>query len=66
LIADGGEVELLEGAYINGQREPEFFVADNPTVGQLFVADKIQYKSRHEYEFEIADYRGFDKSVVAP
>jgi hypothetical protein len=65
LIADGGDAELLEAAYINGQRLPEFFVADNPTVGQMFVADKIQYKSRHEYEFEIADYRGFDKSVCA-
>jgi len=65
LIADGAEVELLEAAYINGQREPEFFVADNPLVGQMFIADKIQYKARHEYEFEIADYRGFDKSVVA-
>lgn len=63
LIADGAEVELLEAAYINGQREPEFFVADNPFAGQVFIADKIQYKSRHEYEFEIADYRGFDKSV---
>jgi hypothetical protein len=63
LVADGGDVELLEAAYINGRREPEFFVADNPTVGQMFVADKIQYKSRHEYEVEIADYRGFDKSV---
>jgi hypothetical protein len=64
LIADGNEVELLEAAYINGQREPEFFVANNPAAGQMFVADKIQYKSRHEYEFEIADYRGFDKSVI--
>ncbi len=65
MIADAADVELLEAAYINGRREPEFFVADNPVVGQMFVADKIQYKSRHEYEFEIADYRGFDKSVVA-
>ena len=64
LIADGNDVELLEAAYINGRREPEFFVADNPVAGQMFVADKIQYKSRHEYEFEIADYRGFDKAVV--
>jgi hypothetical protein len=64
LIADGNDVELLEAAYINGQREPEFFVADNPVVGQMFIADKIQYKSRHEFEFEIADYRGFDKAVV--
>jgi hypothetical protein len=64
LIADGADVELLEAAYLNGRREPEFFLADNPTVGQMFVADKIQYKVRHEYEFEIADYRGFYKAVV--
>lgn len=64
LVGDPADVELLEGAYINGRREPEFFVADNPTIGQMFVADKIQYKSRHEYEFEIADYRGFDKAVA--
>lgn len=64
LIADANDVELLEAAYINGKREPDFFLADNPLVCQMFVADKIQYKLRHEYEFGIADYRGFDKSVV--
>jgi hypothetical protein len=64
LIADGNDVELLEAAYLNNQREPEFFVADNPLGGQMFIADKMQYKGRHEYEFEIADTRGFDKSVV--
>jgi transcriptional regulator with XRE-family HTH domain len=64
LVADAADVELLEAAYLNGRREPEFFLADNPTVGQMFVADKIQYKVRHEYEFEIADYRGFYKAVV--
>lgn len=64
LIADGSEVELLEAAYLNGKREPEFFLADNPTVGQLFVGDKMQYKSRHEYEMEIADFRGFWKAVA--
>jgi hypothetical protein len=63
LIADAAEVELLEAAYINGRREPEFFLADNPLSGQVFIADKIQYKGRHEYEVEIADYRGLDKSV---
>jgi hypothetical protein len=66
LIADPNETELLEVAFLNGQEAPELFVADNPLVGQMFVGDKIQYKQRHEYEWEIADYRGFDKSVVAP
>lgn len=65
LICSPAEVELLEVAFLNGQEVPELFVADNPLVGQMFVADKIQYKQRHEYEWEIADYRGFDKSVVA-
>lgn len=65
LIADPGDVELLEVAFLNGREEPELFVADNPLTGQMFIADKIQYKQRHEYEWEIADYRGLDKSVVA-
>jgi hypothetical protein len=63
LIANAKDVELLEAAYLNNQKEPEFFVADNPYMGQMFIADKIQYKGRHEYEFEIADYPGLDKSV---
>ena len=64
LIASSDDVELLEVAFLNGQEEPELFVADNPLVGQMFTADKLQYKQRHEYEWEIADYRGFDKAVV--
>jgi transcriptional regulator with XRE-family HTH domain len=64
LVANAQDVELLEAAYLNGGREPEFFLADNPLVAQMFVADKIQYKIRHEYEFEIADYPGFWKAVV--
>ena len=64
LVAAKEDTELLEIAFLNGQEEPEFFVADNPLVGQMFLADKLQYKIRHEYEVEIADYRGFDKSVV--
>lgn len=64
LIGNPADVELLEVAFLNGQEAPELFVADNPLAGQMFIADKIQYKERHEYEWEIADYRGFDKSVV--
>ncbi len=64
LIGNPAEVELMEVAYLNGQEQPELFVSDNPLVGQMFVADKIQYKMRHEYEWEIVDFRGLDKSVV--
>jgi hypothetical protein len=65
MFADPNECEILELAFLNGQQEPEMFVADQPTNGQMFVADRIQYKIRHEYECEIADYRGAYKAVVA-
>ena len=65
LIADPNEVEIIEIAHLNGREEPEMFVADNPAVGQFFVADKIQYKIRDEYEVEAVDYRGVYKQVVA-
>lgn len=64
MFADPKDVEILEVAYLNGQQEPEMFVADQPTVGQFFVSDKLQYKIRDEYEFEIMDYRGAYKAVV--
>jgi len=65
MFGDPNECEILELAFLNGQQEPEMFVADQPTNGQMFVADKIQYKIRHEYETEIADYRNAYKAVVA-
>lgn len=65
LFADPKDVEIIELAFLNGQEEPEMFIADNPSVGQMFVADKIQYKIRHEYEAETTDYRGGYKAVVA-
>lgn len=64
LLADPNDIEILELAFLNGQESPEMFIANNPTVGQMFVADKIQYKIRHEYETEIIDFRGAYKGVV--
>lgn len=65
LLGDPNECEILELAFLNGQQEPEMFVADNPGVGQMFLADQIQYKIRHEYETEIVDFRNAYKAVVA-
>ena len=58
------DVEMIEVGFLNGQEAPELFLADNQQVGQMFMADKLQYKTRHIYGGEIADYRGMDKSVV--
>lgn len=59
------DVDIVEVAFLNGQEQPEVLLADQPTVGQAFLADKIQYKIRHEYGGEVLDFRGADKSVVA-
>lgn len=59
------DVEQIEVAFLMGQEQPEVFIADNQQVGQMFMADKLQYKIRHEYGAEVVDYRGMDKSVVA-
>ncbi len=57
--------DLLEIAYLNNQREPEMVIANNPTAGQLFYQDKVEYKIRMEDEVEILDYRNAYKEVVA-
>jgi hypothetical protein len=39
-------------------------VADTPTSEQVFVADKIRHKVRHEYAGAPIDYVGAYKAVV--
>lgn len=65
-VAPGaGGRESIRVDFLNGREEPEFFLADQPTVGQALVGDKIQYKIRHEYGADIQDFRGATKNVVA-
>ncbi len=65
-VAPGaGGREGVQVDFLNGREEPEFFVANQPTVGQTFVADKLQMKIRHEYGGDIQDFRGATKNVVA-
>lgn len=65
-LGDPNECEIMELAFLNGQQEPEMFVADQPTNGQMFVGDRIQYKIRHEYHGEVTEVRNVYKGVVAP
>jgi hypothetical protein len=63
-IGDPNQAEIVELAFLNGQQEPEMFIADNPNFGQFFVNDQIQYKIRHEYAAVLTDYRNVQKNVV--
>jgi len=65
VFRDPNDIDIVVVGFINGQVDPEIFIADNPVVGQMFVADKLQFKIRHEYMAYIGDFRGGHKSVVA-
>ncbi|MFA5423045.1 MAG: hypothetical protein WC374_04240 [Phycisphaerae bacterium] len=56
--------DMVEMGYLNGREEPELFVADMPQSEQVFVADKIRHKIRHEYAGAVIDYRSGYKAVV--
>jgi hypothetical protein len=60
-----GGRESLQIDFLDGNEEPEFFLADMPTQGTLFTNDRIQYKIRHIYGGDLVDYRGATKNVVA-
>lgn len=66
MAANPNEVEIVEMAYLNGQREPQMFIANDPASGgQMFVNGSIMYRISHDYNAEVVDYVGVHKSVVA-
>jgi len=65
LLLPPGVADMVEMGYLNGRQEPEMFVADTPQSEQVFVADKIRNKIRHEYAGAVVDYRSGYKGVVA-
>ncbi len=65
LVANPSEIPTIEVGFYQGRQEPELFVADNPTVGSMFTADKIDYKIRFIWGLAVLDYRGFYGGIVA-
>lgn len=57
-------IDLIEMGYLNGREEPELFIADGVQAEQVFVADKVRYKIRHEYAGANIDYRGGYGAIV--
>lgn len=65
LIMPASMIDIVEMGYLNGRSEPEMFMADSPQSEQVFVADKIRHKIRHEYAGALIDFRSGYKAVVA-
>jgi hypothetical protein len=64
MILPPSVADCVEMGYLNGRQEPEMFVADSPQSEQVFVADKIRHKVRHEYAGAQIDYRSGYKAEV--
>lgn len=64
LVANPREIPTIEVGFYQGRQEPELFVADNPTVGSMFTADKIDYKIRFIWGVAVLDFRGFYGGIV--
>jgi hypothetical protein len=58
-------IDMVEMGYLNGREEPELFVADSPQSEQVFMADKIRYKIRHEYAGAVISYQSGYKGLVS-
>lgn len=64
LMADKNDIEGVEIGYVQGRRDPELFLQDQPTVGATFTNDRLTWKIRHEYGGAVIDYRGFYGAIV--
>jgi hypothetical protein len=64
LIADPAMTPVFELAFFNGQEEPELFLQDQPTVGNVFNADKLTWKIRGIFGGAPLDFRAYDGNIV--
>lgn len=64
LLLPASVIDMVEMGYLNGRQEPEMFLADSPQSEQVFVADKVRHKIRHEYAGAVIDYRSGYKGEV--
>jgi hypothetical protein len=64
VVADPAESSTVVMGFLNGQQQPEMFVADDPKVGSQFTADKTVYKVRHIFGGDVLDHRSFYREVV--
>jgi len=65
VTADKADIESIVIGFVDGKENPELFLQDAPTVGQVFTNDRIRYKIRHEYGGCVSDYRGLYGGLVA-
>ena len=64
LVADPAEYETVEVGFVGGQTEPVLEAQDQPTLGTVFTADSLRYKTRLAWGAAVLDYRNFYGGIV--
>ncbi|TAK23948.1 MAG: hypothetical protein EPO26_07710 [Chloroflexota bacterium] len=65
VLADPGQIEMIEIGFLNGREEPELIVQDQPSQGSVFTNDALSWKVRHVFGGGWLDYRGAYGAIVA-
>lgn len=58
LVADPAQAEVIRVGFLNGNENPEIFVADDERFGSMFTRDSIELKIRHVYAVAAVDPLG--------
>ncbi|HEY3081168.1 MAG TPA: hypothetical protein VGM69_14845 [Chloroflexota bacterium] len=64
VLAEPGQIEMIELGFLDGREEPELIVQDQPQNGSVFTNDAISWKVRHVFGGGWLEYRGAYGSVV--
>ncbi len=64
VVGDKAEVPVGVLDFYAGRQEPEIFLQDQPTVGEVFNKNILRYQVRHEYAVALADFRGIVVSIA--
>lgn len=64
LVGDPQDAEGIRIGYLNGKRDPEILLQDQPLLGSVFTNDQIKYRVKFRYGGAVVDYRPFYAGIV--
>jgi hypothetical protein len=64
VLAEPGQIEMVELGFLHGPEEPELLIQDGPTLASVFTNDAISWKIRHVFGGGFLDYRGGFGAIV--
>lgn len=65
VLADPGDAPTIEVGFLNGRDDPEIFVQNSNTEGDMFNKDLVTWKVRHFWDANIMDHRAMVGATVS-